>query len=295
VAHYFYTFRGTELERTHVNMLRSLLYGILEQDESTFFHFQQEFRNFQHRNLSEWPYDSLKKVLSSFANHPSTKPIYLIIDAMDESEEGDRRGIIQLLCELCSEKSHCNIKAFLASRPLAELKHRIEERHLIIRMQDENKDDISRFADDFLNMDLKLTGKILSEARNFIVQNAQGVFVWVGLVKSELLYYAETGFTEAEILHALRDLPPELGGFYKLMFDRLQKRQSRDIQTGIKLFRFVLFALRPLTVEELRHVLAMPDDHNPSDEKFQQNLIRRIEGRIEHCGGGFLEIKGKSL
>ncbi|KAF8542351.1 hypothetical protein BDD12DRAFT_876657 [Trichophaea hybrida] len=87
VAHYFYTFRGTELERTHVNMLRSLLYCILQQDESSFFHFQQEFRNFRRNNLSEWPYDSLKRVLSSFANHPSTKPIYLILDAMDESRK----------------------------------------------------------------------------------------------------------------------------------------------------------------------------------------------------------------
>ncbi|KAF8545003.1 hypothetical protein BDD12DRAFT_331915 [Trichophaea hybrida] len=159
IAHYFYTFRGTELECTHVNMLRSLLCCILQQDESSFFHFQQEFRNFRRHNLSEWPYDSLKNVLSSFANHPSTKPMYLVLDAMDESEKEDRRSIIRLLCDLCSKKNHCKIKAFFASRPLAELKHRIEESHHVIRLQDENKGDIFSYADDFLNKDLKLTAR----------------------------------------------------------------------------------------------------------------------------------------
>jgi hypothetical protein len=162
-------------------------------------------------------------------------------------------------------------------------------------MQDENKGDIFRFADDFLNKDLKLTGKILGEARDYITENAQGVFVWVDLVKTELLDYAETGYTEAEILDALRDLPPKLEDIYKKMFDKLEKGQSRDINIGIRLFRFVLFALRPLTVEELRNALAMLDNHNPSYEEFQRNKIHEIERRIEHCGGNFLEIKGKPL
>ena len=273
-------------------MLRSILYTILEQDESAFFHFQQEFRNFRRGNFSEWSYDSLKTILSSFADHPSAKPLYLILDAMDESEEGDRRGIIQLLCNLCSKENPCNIKAFLASRPLAELNHRIQESHHVIKMQDENTGDISRFADDFLTRDLKLTGEILNEARDYITNHAQGVFVWVGLVRSELLRYAETGYRGPEILKLLKGLPQELETLYQRMFSRLEKVPLRDIQDGKRLFEFVLFALRPLTVEELRDALAVPDDHNSCHENFLQNKIIAISKRIEHCGGGFLEIKG---
>ncbi|KAF8541819.1 hypothetical protein BDD12DRAFT_667923, partial [Trichophaea hybrida] len=289
VARYFYTFRGTKLEGTHENMLRSLLYSILEQNESTFFHFQQEFRNVQLRNPSEWPYEILKTVLSSFANHPSAKPLYLILDAMDESMEDDRRNIIKLLCDLCLKEKPCNIKVFLASRPLVGLKGSIEE-YQVIRMQDENTDDISRFADNFLKRDLGLTREILHYATNYIAENAQGVFVWVALVKSELLRIAETGCTNAEIVDRLKSLPAELEDLYALMFSRLENSDSRDIQDGIKLFRFVLFALRPLTVEELRDAIAIPFDYNPSFE-FQQNRTTAIERRIEHCGGNFLEIK----
>ncbi|KAF8540120.1 hypothetical protein BDD12DRAFT_792199 [Trichophaea hybrida] len=290
VAHYFYTFRGTVYESTHENMLRSILCSILEQDESTFFHFQQEFRKF-HRNPSKWPYDSLKIVLSSFAKHPSSRPLCLILDAMDESEERDRRSIIQLLCNLCSEENSCSIKIMLASRPVAELKHRIRECHHVIIMQDQNKGDISRFADDFLNSDLRLSGNILQDATDYITKNARGVFVWVSLVKYELITHVERGLPDAGILKCLKGLPKKLEDFYNFMFDRLERGHPQDIQDVIKLFRLVLFALRPLNVLELRETLALPDENNPSYEDFQQNKTGAIVRRIEHCGGNFLEIK----
>jgi len=273
-------------------MLRSILYNVLEQDESTFFHFQTKFRDIQRCNLLEWPYNLLKKVLSSFAKNPSTKPLYLILDAMDESEEDDRRTIIDLLCDLCSKANPCNIKAFLASRPLVGFKDHIGE-HQVIRIQDENRDDICRFADNFLKRDLGLNEKTLSDATNYIAQNAQGVFIWVALIKKELLPYA-TGCTNIEVFNRLKSLPRELEELYSLIFQRLENGRPLDIQDGIRLFRFILFALRPITVEELCDAIAIRDDHNNAEE-FQQYRTSAIVRRIEHCGGNFLEIKGMSL
>ncbi|KAF8248602.1 hypothetical protein K440DRAFT_599937, partial [Wilcoxina mikolae CBS 423.85] len=294
VVHYYYTFRGTVLESTHENMLRSILHSILQKDESAFFHFQQEFRNLQRRILQhrssslQWPYHSLKKVLSSFASHPSTKPLFIILDAIDESIEGDRRSIIELICQLCSDKNSCNIKVFLASRPVAELKLRIRDHHQVIIMQEQNKDDISRFAASFLN--LHLSGKILREATDYITENAEGVFVWVSLVKTELLAHVEWGRPEAEIFRCLKALPRDLKDMYTAMFYRLENGQPQVIQDRIRIFRFVLFALRPLTVLELRDALATLDGCNPFCENTQQD-IPAVKRRIEHCGGSFLEIK----
>lgn len=285
VAHYFYTFRGTKLESTHENMLRSILHSILQQDEFTFYIFQQEFRKFQKANCSKWPYLSLKRILSSFAEYPSTKPLYLILDAVDESEEDDRRRIIQIICQLCSTRNRCKIKAFLASRPVAELTQR-NVHHII--MQDENKGDISRYAKDFLHTDLQMSEKI-HEATDYITENAQGVFVWVSLVKAELLSCIEKGRPDAEILQCLNALPRDLKDMYTFMFHRLEDNKPEVIQDGIKLFRLLLFALRPLTVLELRDAL-IPDDDNPSHEARQQ--IHAFKKRMTHSGGNFLEIKG---
>ncbi|KAF8542448.1 hypothetical protein BDD12DRAFT_728756, partial [Trichophaea hybrida] len=297
VANYFYTFRGTERESTHENMLRSILYSILEQDESTFFHFQLEFRNFlrERGNRSEWPYDSLKTVLSSFTTHYSTNPLYLIFDAMDESNEEHRFSIIQLLCELCSAKDSC-IKVFIASRPLAELKYQIEGCHHVIRLQEENKNDIERFVEDFLRT-LKLPDAIHHEAANYINNNAEGVFVWVQLVKAELIRIRATALNDIQLMEHLERLPTKLAEFYKLMFNRLKEEGSDlDIEDGMILFQFVLCAVRPLTVAELHHVLAIPrhpDPHfKPSYTLFKNKLVDDIETRIMHCGGNFLEITG---
>jgi hypothetical protein len=277
-------------------MLRSLLHSILEQDESAFFHFQPQFRKV-HRNSSEWPFDSLKDILLSLADHPSTNPLYLIIDAMDESQDVERYDITALLCKICSAENSC-VKVFLASRPVAELKRQITECHHAITLQDENKDDIHEFANDFLR-DLRWTGPSIREATDYIIDNAKGVFVWVDLIRRELRTIESTGWSEEQILAHLKRLPKELGDFYELMLQRLENGSRQDIQDGITLFQFTLFALRPLTVAELQHALAIPADPDrpftPSHTEFKKSQSSSIERRILHCGGNFLEITGTFL
>ncbi|KAF8537671.1 hypothetical protein BDD12DRAFT_930582, partial [Trichophaea hybrida] len=299
IANYFYTLRGTTLEPTHENMLRSVLYSILKQDETFFFHFQSEFRKFRHSDSSKWSYTSLQKILSSLANHPFTKRLYLILDAMDESEENDRRKIIGLLCRLCAESQSCIIKIFLASRPVSQFKHEVKKGHHVIRLQDENAKDISEFARSFLGPDLDLPPDILNQATKYIVEKAQGVFVWVRLVQEKLLRFAEKGCREERIFNFLRSLPTGLEEFYHSMLNELEGRdEPEDLEDGLRMFRFVLFTNRPLRLAELHHALAIPDDANAQfsslDESFEKRLILGIEKRVLYCGGNFLEIREHS-
>ncbi|KAF8533665.1 hypothetical protein BDD12DRAFT_473820 [Trichophaea hybrida] len=295
IASYFYTERGTQLERTHENMLRTILSRILEQDETAFYLFQAQFRETQHRKDSNWSYNTLKKVLSSFTNHPASQQICLILDAMDESEDSDRREIIQLLCQLCSNGNTCNIKVFLASRPMAELRHRIQEHH-VITLQEENEQDIYKLANDFLRLELGVSGDILGKATEYISTHAQGVFVWVDLVQKELLTYVEHGRNVEGIIDFLKIIPyKELNDLYNQMLERLKSYDNQDIQDGVRIFRFVLFACRPLTVIELYNAFAIPEDSDPlflpCHKSFERDT-RTMEKRIIHCGGNFLETKG---
>ncbi|KAF8541799.1 hypothetical protein BDD12DRAFT_803420 [Trichophaea hybrida] len=157
-------------------------------------------------------------------------------------------------------------------------------------MQDQNKDDIRRFAADFLHSDHRMSGKVLCDAINYITENAQGVFVWVSLIRTELLTHVERGRPHVEILQCLKALPQDLKDTYTIMFHRLENSSPPVIQDIKRLFRFVILALRPLTVVELRDALAMSDDYNPFQEELQEarSAVRR---RIECCGGNFLEIK----
>jgi len=272
-------------------MLQTILSRILEQDETAFYHFQAGFREAQHRN---WSYNSLKEILLSLKNHPTTQ-LCLILDAMDESEELYRRDIIKLLCQLCLEGNSCNIKVFLASRPVAELRHRIQKHH-VITLQEENGRDIYKLVNDFLGQELELSGDTLGQATEYISTHAQGVFVWVDLVQKELLDYVERGGNKEGILCVLKDIPyEELHDFYSIMLKRIGTRRDRDIQDTVKIFRFVLFARRPLTVIELYNTLAIPENSRPRflpcDKAFQ-NITTEMEKGIVHYGGNFLETKG---
>jgi ankyrin repeat protein len=276
-------------------MLRSILYDILHQHEEFFYIFQSEYRRqaaLQERSrgdVIEWHYDSLKRVLLSLCDYSPAERLYLIIDAVDESDDKDRREILELLFSLCLKTKHCVVKVFVASRPVGTLESRIDELNFI-RLQDQTSQDISRFAGDYLKR-LKFTGSF-EKAMKYIVDNAQGVFLWVKLVGEELLTYYEEGRAEKDVLDFLKSLPTELENFYGHMLLKMGRNRA-DVETGVKMFRFVLFACRPLTVSELLHALAIPDnpdiEFEASDEYFHESIPR--ERRITLCGGNFLEIR----
>jgi len=299
VARFFYSDRDGELQRSHGSMLQSILYSILYQDEAFFYHrFQTEYRRLvaqrerSRDNLTEWDYMSLKTLLLSLSDYPSMKQFYLIIDAVDESNDKERLEILNMLIDLCLNTKYCVVKAFVASRPISLPERSISKFHNTITLQDETISDISRFASSFLR-ELEFAG-FLKQAMDYIVEQAQGVFVWVHLVKQELLTYDAAGrCTERDVFEFLKSLPTELEEFYKRMLGKIGQKRL-DLRDGLKMFQFVLFACRPLTVGELLHTI--PDLDIPLikpavlDRYFGNNVPP--ERFIIHCGGNFLEIKG---
>lgn len=272
-------------------MLQCLLHDILRQDYAFFYHhFQTEYRSQpRHGARVDWEYESLKSVLKSLRDYLLQRPLYLIIDAVDESEEDDRLSILKLLFELCSGMQHGVVKVFVASRPVAQLDVRQKKIDNIIRLQDETVDDISCFARSMLD-DLQLT-HLLAKATKHIIDNADGVFLWVKLVGDELKASIEYGESEDSIFQRLERLPTELDDFYRLMFMRLTKNKPH-VPDSITMFQLILWAARPLTVDELLHAVGIVDSSSidpPSDESFERHIPTKA--RITYCGGNFLEIK----
>ncbi|KAG9227962.1 hypothetical protein BJ875DRAFT_490517, partial [Amylocarpus encephaloides] len=293
VAKFFYSDREGELQRDHRNMLRSILYDIIDQIEVFFYDgFQSEYRKCC---PAGWDYISLRKALLSIGDYSPEErlKLYLIIDAVDESDDRDRRDILELLLSLCSRTTNCVVKVFIASRPVGFLEHRINETHSFIKLQDETKLDISIFAGSFLKK-LDLTD-FLDQAIEYIVENAHGVFLWVKLVAEELLAYNEVGCAEKVLLEFLRSLPTELEDFYSRMLTKMKNKP--DLPDKVKMFQFVLFACRPLAVSELLHALGIPDNSDTkftaSDESFKRSIP--LERYIGLCGGGLLEVRRRGI
>ncbi|KAF4991857.1 hypothetical protein FGRMN_7575 [Fusarium graminum] len=286
VASFFYSYREGELQRSHKNMLRSIIYDILLQDDTFFYHQAQEV--YRRQRGKDWTYESLKQVLKSLATHQQSKEICLVIDAVDESEEADRRSILTILSELCSNSSSCIIKAFVASRPISELKLRRCTALSFIRLQDETRNSIALFARSFLD-DLDMA-RVYDKAVDYILEHAQGVFLWVKLVGEELLAFQESGCSQEEVFTSLQSLPTELEDYYEHMLLKMNKRE-KEVRDAVKMFSFVLYGQRPLTVIEVLHALSVLDSQSgnfvPTSDYIEKHLP--TERRIWFCGGNFLE------
>ncbi|KAF8545021.1 hypothetical protein BDD12DRAFT_933191, partial [Trichophaea hybrida] len=227
IACFFYSFREGEHQRNHYNMLRSILHDILFQNEY-FFHFQEAYRNMRAQRDDGglgpsgciWHYKALKEVLLSLGNYPIVERIYLVIDAVDESDEEDRREVIQLLFNLCP-KDHSIIKVFVASLPVVKLECHIKN-FGVIRMQDVNEADIRSFTHSFLST-TDFPANTLLFITDYIVKHAQRVFLWVNLVCDQLRRFAMEGCTKNEIIHFLKSLLTELEGLYKRILEDLER------------------------------------------------------------------------
>lgn len=290
ISRFFYSYREGNPQRSHYNMLRSIICDILRQDLGFFYHIQHEYRLQGYRqNTVEWSYGSLKRILSSLVNYSLSRPLYLIIDAVDESEQEDRRQILKLLFELGAKATQGIVKIFMASQPVDELEVRRKNIDNIIQLQAETVSDISRFTRSMLE-DLNFS-HLLAKATEYIVDNAHGVFLWVKLVGSELELSIESGESEEAIFQHLEQLPTGLDDFYQLMFMRLNSRPFTP--DSMTMFQSVFWAATPLTVDELLHVVGIsntPDiGHTPTDNVFERRIPAK--GRITTCGGNFLEVK----
>ena len=298
VASFYYSYREGERQTNHSNMLRSVLYDVLNQNEEYFFHFQSSYRQAAQGSAHpEWSYKSLRGILLSLVrDHPVSEHLYLIVDAMDESDDGKRIDVINFLHELCATNGRCVVKIFVASRPVPGLSGHSARSDKMIRLQDVNYSDILRFAESFLDSpELGLPHGIAHSARGYIARNAQGVFVWVYLVREELLEYARDGnYTERQIFDFLKSLPTELEGIYQRILMRLERGKEQNIEVGRQMLQFVLFVYRPLGIGELRQALAiqgnLDSEHSCSDESFEKDLIYGIERSIISCSGNLLEI-----
>lgn len=127
-----------------------------------------------------------------------------------------------------------------------------------------------------------------------IVKHAEGVFLWVQLVTSELQRLSRKGVKPAKIFSVLKSLPTNLEDYYVYMLHELSEGDDDDIGDGRRMLQFCLFSHRPISLMEMRDAIATPgilpgpvpefvdlDDERPMD----------MRSRLIDCMGSFLEVK----
>ncbi|KUJ16932.1 uncharacterized protein LY89DRAFT_718649 [Mollisia scopiformis] len=148
---WFYNRRGHEIGTAHISMLRALVHEIVGHHKSTFDTIKKYYREemdvaFRCGEFPDWSIHILKVMLLALAAAPSTPETLAIIDALDESKDGQsRKEIIEMMFDITSTM-HGRLRLIVLSRPEPQLLDRFK--HCFhIAMQDNNRADIGRLVD----------------------------------------------------------------------------------------------------------------------------------------------------
>ena len=116
---------------------------------------------------------------------------------------------------------------------------------------------------------------------NELLIGANGMMLWVKLQLDDLCCLN----SDAEILHALHNLPEDLPETYRRVLRRLRGR-NRSTELPCKMFRIIAAAKRPLHIEELRECLNITVGETKWNHNGLATDIRRTVGN----GGSLLFI-----
>ncbi|CCX31727.1 Similar to Putative ankyrin repeat protein RBE_0317; acc. no. Q1RJR6 [Pyronema omphalodes CBS 100304] len=180
----------------------------------------------------------------------------ICIDALDEFNEEHRRDLIRCISGLSSSADHTNlrpIRLFLTGRPHMEdyvKSHTavVPKIPLLARLE-ANTEDIATYVAHKINMDRV---KVDDGFKKFLLPALQ-----IESVLDEP--------TTRKRRRALKDMPKKLYDVFGITLERIRNHKPAVSTQAINILQWIFLASRPLTLEELRHALAVESGDNELD------------------------------
>ena len=163
---------------------------------------------------------------------------------------------------------------------------------------DDTKDDIDRCSVDMVNTKLGNKSKdFKAELASEAAEKADGMFLWLHLLSHEL----DPGENSKRLRGLVSEMPAEINETFDRDLDRVRMLKPVQKARALSILRWILFAVRPLTVRELAEAITMsiedpgasyPHDDLPDswengyvDEQYVNSHIRRSCGSLVELPG----------
>ncbi|KAI0281934.1 ankyrin repeat-containing domain protein [Russula aff. rugulosa BPL654] len=195
---------------------------------------------------------------------PGQHPIYLIMDALDESSATSgmpsaREKVLRLVKELVDLR-HQSLRICVTSRPEVDIKDILEpltSRRVSLHDQTGQKEDIADYVRSVVYSNLEpIMGRWKKEDKDLVIETlserADGMFRWV-YCQLEVLRHC----LPSSVRLFLEELPESLDKTYERVLREI-KKPNRD--HARRILQCLVVALRPLRVEELAEVVAVDFD-----------------------------------
>lgn len=290
---FFFHARGTRLQKTPLGFYRCLLYQLLQQSYEDLAQVSRKHKQKASTGRSwNWELQWLQEYLEqSLARISRARPVLILVDALDECAE-DSHGIGYFLDNVIAAAAtgpNCKFRICVSCRYYPNL----FTSGLSIPMEQENMDDIIRVVERRLSVLPESKRKPLQDE---ILSKSRGIFQWVVIVCAKVIELHRSGKSALSIQQEIKAVPE---GLHELYEHLLQKIHPSDKEQTRKLFLWVCFAERPLTVGEMQHALMLsPDMEEASIQQYRARQdFRDIEdmvNAIRHLSKGLVEIQGSS-
>lgn len=271
---------NTEKERnTAVAVLRGLIWQLLQYHPKLCDHILPSFRT---QGESLFSLEPLWRIFERMVCNPALETTYYVLDGLDECDEASLEILLEKFKALFSAKTDeslaCHFNLLVVSRELPDLIPNLLSSFPRISLDSDTITEVNEDIDISIEAkveELSRHGQYPDALRKHVAKifriRAQDTFLWIEIVAKELRKYKKT-----EVEEALEKFPSGLDKLYARILLQIDSGR-RDI--AAKILRWVVMAVRPLTLSELS--LAIEPTVNPSKVA---NRDERIIDQILYCG-----------
>jgi ankyrin repeat domain-containing protein 50 len=231
-------------------------------------------------------FEALWRIFVNMIQDPLLKSVHILLDGLDECDEPLLPTFLEKLRLLMVQdqwSSENVIKLVVISRSTPNCILTSLSKFPRLCLDTDFKKEIGGGIRKFITakvFDTRKIGPDSSQSKrkleNVMLKGSQGTFLWVGFVAKEL-----KSKTLEEVLEKLEDIPAGLDGIYNRMLGLINRHRRK---TAIQIFRWVLVAVRRLSLLELGAAIGIQYPPDVAAEDF-------VRERVRYCGD-FLNLTG---
>ena len=275
---FFYCVSEDELKRDPYAIIRSWISQMVKQNDAAL-----ESAELMHKSREERaPTISELWKLFRAISRKIPDPVY-VVDGFDEcsyvnttNRLNTADGRTMFLREFMEALAETASQVIITSRDNIDIRTELRDatsegspielfEHMIT--QDDNFEDIQIVSKDIVSRRLsKKSTSLKMEIAESAAIKSDGMFLWLVLLGDAL----NPGKNTKALRNAVSDMPSGIEKAYKRDLDRLSTLRKEERNHAVALLRWILFAVRPLTVRELLEALALTtnntEDAYPMDD-----------------------------
>ena len=254
VACFFFSGRGSDLQKNSCGLFRSLLHQLLDQIPEMLSEFIPIYKKKRQKSESdiEWNETELRDILEQWILSASRdRPIRIYVDALNEAGE-DIAEKLKAYFEELIERLGPPKAGFAVCFSCRHYPVLVPNNALKICVEEENDKDIATYVRQRLTKYQLSDPAEVQDLEQEIIGKASRIFQWVVLIIPIIIEADKNGASVKKIRQKIEGIPGELGDLYGHILSRIEN-QKRAAQ----LMQWVCFALWSLSLEELRYAMVV--------------------------------------